>query len=149
MSSTGNGTTFALTTITGGDTAPSGIGRVVSYSEVMINGEAIEDPDLTTDLMEYLAGDITRIDSMTIQVVFDSGVHTDIAMNNLLKPYDSTLTFPLQSDESTAASLAGSGFFLSAPLLGNLESDARSEASLTWQYDNKETALAYTAGVLS
>jgi len=141
---TGNGATFALTTISGGATAPSGIGRVVSISELVISGEAIPDPDLTTTLMKYLPGDIKSIDSLTLQVAFDEDTHTSLMVSNLLIPYDGTLTFPLQSGDSTAANLDGSGFFTSIGT-GSLENDTRSEATLVWQYDNQDTVLAYNA----
>jgi hypothetical protein len=131
MSFTGNGTTLTLSTTTS-------IGRILSVGGFDEELPDVEDNDLSTSgHNEYIPGDLIDHGEVEFPVVFDPD-----NMESLGVVETGTITFPLQTGDTVAAKIAGTGY-LKKRSMGSLENNQRAEGSYTWRFDGK-TGPAYT-----
>lgn len=149
MCLTGNGTTFALTAVSGGATPPTTIGSVISIGGWNPMLTEIEDNDITsTGLVEYCPGDLITHEPIDIAIKLDPDVQMPILLTKLGILYIGTLTFSLPAGKVTGASLTGSGYLV-GPGWDGIANNERSEGTMKWRWDNKGTALAFTASSAS
>ena len=143
MCITGNGSTFGLADGPV-ETAPSGIGRLLSASGFSAEITDIEDSDLsTTDFTEYCPGDFAGHEPITYGVATEPNTQGGLAFNNLGKVYVGTHTFKLQPGQTTPASITGSGYLMKSDL-GDGQNNERMEGEVVWRFDNKSTPIAFT-----
>lgn len=131
---TGNSTTIAFAT---SGFTPS----VVSFDGLEETLEGLIDSDLSTTNYETMVpADLIAVSPMTATIRWDNGDVPPLGTVELI-----TITFPLESGESTGATLAGTGF-ISGRTGPNLVNNTIAEASISIQFDGKSTEPTYTVG---
>ena len=132
---TGNTATFVLDTT-------GAVGEIQSMTLPEWLLEDIDDSHLgTTGFTTYCPADLTDPGEVTLIIIFDSLVQ--VPANGVIET--GTLTFPLAPGQSTAASLAGSGYIRRYQLPG-LANNELNVAELNFRYDGK-TGPTFTPAV--
>jgi hypothetical protein len=130
---TGNGATITFTGV-------SGSIRSINPGAFKLAG--IDDSTLaTTDIQEMIKSDLHTCDEVEIEYLFD----TDDSLIDITNAASTlTITWPMDTGQTTAATLAGTAFVTEAsfPTLAN---DELQVATVKFQFDGK-TGPAFTAG---
>lgn len=130
---TGHGASFATSSST-----LNGRPRAIRTSNSGIQKVSSEALD-TTDFMTYKPGDLAEPEEITFPFLFDSeGVYPAKGAAET-----GTLTWPLASGQTTAATYAGSGFIMDVKL-PDFEINTIQEGELTFAFDG-ETGPTFTA----
>lgn len=116
--------------------------RVVSIDGLEETLEALQDSDLsTTNYHTMCPADLKEISPMTAAIRWEQ---------DDVPPIDGTvglitLSYQLESGESTPATLTGTGF-ITGRTSPNLANNEIAEGSITFQFDGKATEPTYKAG---
>lgn len=128
---TGNGATLTLALFTG-TTAITAALDVISISPGNMTVSPIDVSTLaTTGFMEKIPGDLADIGESTATFKWLTGV----AVPTLPSAAGTcTLTFPLRTGETTAATMTGTGF-ITGVQVPSMENGALQVGTITWQWD--------------
>jgi hypothetical protein len=103
--------------------------------------EALQDSDLsTTNYHTMCPADLIEISPFTAEIRWEQGDIPPLGTVELI-----TLTYQLETGESVAATLTGTGF-LTSRVGPNLANNEISSGSITIQLDGKSTEPTYTPG---
>lgn len=133
---TGNGTTITFAT-------SSFAGLLTQIGPMSESRPVLTDSHLTTvDIEEVIPGDLVAIDGIDVEMYWDPATSSSPPI--LANPELVTITFPLGANQSTPATIVGTGF-ISARTSPTIANNERLMGSFTLQMDGK-TGPTITTG---